>query len=178
MKHLIAYCGVDCSSCKDFKNKICLSCRKTEWKEDDMCMPVQCCKSKGIEICAQCSDFPCQQMKAFYEESESHKDAYCRMLKLKKKVLTPLIILMCVLLTSCASAFPSTEKIVQMKETEAAELLKGRTKQEIHEHWGEPHSFYSGLYGDIYVYNETCIGVFYEYGSDTVVNIAIFDRQH
>lgn len=178
MIHLIAYCGVDCSACADFKNKICPSCRETEWKENDMCMPVQCCKDRGIEICAECSDFPCDQMEAFYEESDSHKDAYCRMLEFKKKVLSTVIILICVLFSACTSAFPSTAKIVQMTETEAAELLKGCTKQEVHEHWGEPHSFYSGLYGDIYVYNEKCIGVLYERGSDTVVNIAIVDRQY
>ena len=44
-----------------------------------MCMPVKCCREKGIEVCAFCEVFPCKDMADFYEESDSHKKAYDRM---------------------------------------------------------------------------------------------------
>ena len=83
MNDLIAYCGVDCLACPDYQNKICPSCRKTEWKADDICMPVKCCKEKEIEFCAHCEGFPCEDMAEFYEESESHRNAYMQMCKIR-----------------------------------------------------------------------------------------------
>ena len=80
----IAYCGVDCSVCPDYLNGTCVSCRQTVWKEDDICMPVRCCREKGIEFCAFCSDFPCGDMAEFYEESDGHREAYRRMRAMRK----------------------------------------------------------------------------------------------
>ena len=76
---LIAYCGVDCEVCPDYKNKVCPSCRKTVWAEGDECMPVACCHDKGISFCGECGLFPCPDMAEFYKESESHRLAYERM---------------------------------------------------------------------------------------------------
>lgn len=76
---MIAYCGVDCSLCPDYLEKKCPTCRATAWDEDDECMPVACCRSKGIECCGQCADFPCVDMAEFYKESESHAAAFERM---------------------------------------------------------------------------------------------------
>lgn len=78
-RDLIAYCGVDCGACEDYVNGKCPSCRKTDWKEDDICLPVRCCREKGIDHCGMCSEFPCRDMEAFYNESDSHIDAYLRM---------------------------------------------------------------------------------------------------
>ena len=78
----IAYCGVDCAACGDYAGGKCPGCRQTEWKEGDICMPVECCRKKGISFCGECSAFPCADMKEFYGESESHKRAYGRMLRL------------------------------------------------------------------------------------------------
>ena len=72
----IAYCGVNCSDCVDLKNDKCPGCRKTEWKNDDICMPVLCCKKKGVSLCGECAEFPCKDMEAFYHESKSHEKAY------------------------------------------------------------------------------------------------------
>ena len=83
MEHTIAYCGVDCSVCADYLNKTCPSCRLTEWKGDDICIPVKCCREKGIELCAFCSDFPCADMAEFYDESDSHREAFRRMQELR-----------------------------------------------------------------------------------------------
>ena len=72
----IAYCGVDCSACVDFKTVKCLSCRETVWEDGDQCMPVACCEKRGIHFCGQCAVFPCDDIKSFYSESESHEKAY------------------------------------------------------------------------------------------------------
>lgn len=76
---LIAYCGVSCESCPDYMSSVCPSCRKTVWANGDECMPVACCREKGISFCGECTGFPCPDMKEFYRESESHKSAYERM---------------------------------------------------------------------------------------------------
>ena len=52
---LTAYCGVDCSRCTDYKNGKCPGCR-----------------------------FPCKMMREFYEESDSHRDAYRRLEEYRK----------------------------------------------------------------------------------------------
>ena len=75
---LIAYCGVTCAACPDYAGGKCPGCRETVWG-DDPCMPVRCCKEKGIDVCGQCGAFPCADMAAFYKESEGHKEAYRRM---------------------------------------------------------------------------------------------------
>lgn len=82
----IAYCGVDCSVCKDYQNKICPGCRATIWTDDTICNAVKCCREKKIESCGQCMGFPCEMMKEFYEESESHKAAYQRMAALHEEL--------------------------------------------------------------------------------------------
>ena len=82
MNTQIAYCGVNCFACSDYTNKICPSCKHTQWTEEDICMPVKCCKEKGIDFCAFCNNFPCDDMADFYEESKSHKEAYHRMVSM------------------------------------------------------------------------------------------------
>ena len=82
MNTQIAYCGVNCFACSDYINKICPSCKHTQWTEEDICMPVKCCKEKGIDFCAFCNNFPCDDMADFYEESKSHKEAYHRMVSM------------------------------------------------------------------------------------------------
>ena len=82
---LIAYCGVDCAACADYTEKKCPGCRKSEWPDGDPCPPVACCQKRGIEVCGQCADFPCEMMREFYEESDSHRAAGERMTKLAQK---------------------------------------------------------------------------------------------
>ena len=86
MNDNIAYCGVDCSACPDYLNKSCPSCRLTEWTEEDICMPVRCCREKGIEFCGACDSFPCKEMAEFYEESDSHRKALERMKAISQKL--------------------------------------------------------------------------------------------
>lgn len=80
---MIAYCGVDCAVCTDYKTNKCPGCRKSVWPDGNPCMPVACCERRGISLCGQCAEFPCAEMKAFYEESESHKKAYRLMCEIR-----------------------------------------------------------------------------------------------
>jgi hypothetical protein len=85
LNELIAFCGVDCGACPDYSEQKCPGCRRTEWPADDPCPPVACCGKRGIAVCGQCEDFPCQMMREFYEESDSHRAAYARMLELNAR---------------------------------------------------------------------------------------------
>ena len=84
----IAFCGVDCAACPDLKSGKCPGCRQTEWEPGDECMPVRCCGEKHIPFCGKCPDFPCADMREFYEESDGHREAYDRMLRLRDKDIT------------------------------------------------------------------------------------------
>ncbi|MBQ3848816.1 MAG: GNAT family N-acetyltransferase [Clostridia bacterium] len=83
---LIAYCGVDCSSCPDLETNKCPGCRQTEWTESDTCMPVECCRKRNISCCGECDVFPCPDMREFYRESEGHKRAYMLMCDVNDKI--------------------------------------------------------------------------------------------
>ena len=82
-RDLIAYCGVDCAACSDYTGGKCPGCRQTDWQEGDVCLPVECCRKRGIECCGECAEFPCGEMRDFYAESESHRRAYDRMAAVK-----------------------------------------------------------------------------------------------
>ena len=76
---LVGFCGVDCSSCPDYLNFKCPGCRASAGMSDEDCMVAQCCMDRNILVCSQCSDFPCDDMKDFFEESESHRQAEKRL---------------------------------------------------------------------------------------------------
>ncbi len=53
----IAYCGLACCVCSENKN--CAGCRNEGCIEKDWCKSFNCCKSKKIDGCWECKDFPC-----------------------------------------------------------------------------------------------------------------------
>ena len=81
----IAYCGVDCSACSDFTLGKCPGCRLTDWREGDICMPVECCRKQAVSCCGECPSFPCGDIRGFYSGSESHEQAFNRMRALQKE---------------------------------------------------------------------------------------------
>ena len=85
----IGYCGVDCAACPDYMTGRCPDCRKSGWPDADPCMPIACCREKGIGCCGQCDVFPCENMAGFYEESEGHRAAYARMKALREERSAP-----------------------------------------------------------------------------------------
>ena len=98
---------------------------------------------------------------------------------MKKIILFVLVFMtITVFLCSCTASFPTKENVVALTSEEAAELLKDKTEKEIHDNWGVPDSYFSGLYGNIYLYNEKCIGIYYDYDSKVITNVVVFDKQN
>ena len=89
---------------------------------------------------------------------------------------TVLGLLIAFLLTACSASFPSKEKVSAMTSEEAAKLLLDKSQEEIQDNWGEPHSFFSGFYGDIYEHDDICIGIYYNYDSKRVTDVAIWTK--
>ncbi len=81
----IGYCGVDCAPCPDYRTGTCPGCRQSSWPEGDACPPVSCCRERRIDCCGACRDFPCEMMRDFYGESESHERAYLLMTSLQQE---------------------------------------------------------------------------------------------
>ncbi len=52
-----AYCGLACCICSE--NTTCAGCRNEGCKDKDWCKNFNCCKSKGLNGCWECTDFPC-----------------------------------------------------------------------------------------------------------------------
>lgn len=98
---------------------------------------------------------------------------------MKKSALFVLaLLIIAVLLSSCAASFPSKEKAVSLTaDGEAAEFLKDKTEKDIHDNRGAPDEMFSGFYGDIYFYNNKCIGIYYDSDS-RVTEVVVFDRQN
>ena len=82
-QELIGCCGVYCLGCTDLKSGKCPGCRQTDWEKEDICHPVECCRKHAVSFCGECSVFPCDDMKDFYRESESHERALALMSALR-----------------------------------------------------------------------------------------------
>lgn len=102
------------------------------------------------------------------------KDRRMKTKLLKLLVATTMIMLVTV---SCAASFPAKEKVAAMTSEDATKALAGKTEQEVHDNWGEPDSFFSGFYGDIYICDDKCIGVYYDFDSKQVTKAACWIRQ-
>ena len=89
-----------------------------------------------------------------------------------KKVLA---ILMCAAMLLCVSACGKNVKnkaeAFEMTNEELNEALEGRNGSELREWWGEPSSFLSGLYGDIWTYDGRYIVVYMKYPTGEVENV-------
>ncbi|MCI8778578.1 MAG: DUF3795 domain-containing protein [Bacilli bacterium] len=65
-------CGISCSECHFLSDKVCEGCTnisKPFW--GDSCQVKSCCENKNLECCGECSEFPCDLLKAFaYDEEQ------------------------------------------------------------------------------------------------------------
>lgn len=96
---------------------------------------------------------------------------------MKQKTGLITLILILLLLSSCASSsFPTKAQISVMTDEKARQALINKTAQEIHDNWGEPDNFFSGLYGDIYTYEGKSIAVYYNNDSDKVTDVVIWEN--
>ena len=97
---------------------------------------------------------------------------------MKKSILFLLaLVIITVLLSSCIASFPTTEKVVSLTNEQATDLLREKTQKEIRDNWGEPDSFLSGLYGDIYTFRDKMVVVYYDFGSKKIIDVVIAYRQ-
>ena len=131
---LLAYCGVDCSACPDYLNQICPSCKQTDWKEDDICLPVECCRKKKIEFCAFCDHFPCKNMAEFYEESDSHREAYERMSAMRSRSSVT------IRLFEESDAKPTSEMIIRTLRTSNSKDYSSEILEDLIRHSQQPEN--------------------------------------
>jgi hypothetical protein len=54
----IAYCGLACVVCSENIN--CVGCRNEGCTDKEWCKNLQCCKTKGLNGCWECNEFPCK----------------------------------------------------------------------------------------------------------------------
>jgi len=68
----LAYCGLFCGGCKNYKeNANCMGCRFEEKLLDD-CPTRACASARGLLHCGDCKEFPCPALKKFYEDGVRH----------------------------------------------------------------------------------------------------------
>jgi hypothetical protein len=53
----IAYCGLACAVCSE--NASCVGCRDDGCAGKEWCKNLKCCRTRGIDGCWDCKDFPC-----------------------------------------------------------------------------------------------------------------------
>lgn len=54
----IAYCGLACALCGE--NMQCVGCRDDGCTRKESCRNLQCCRTRGLEGCWECGEFPCE----------------------------------------------------------------------------------------------------------------------
>lgn len=86
------------------------------------------------------------------------------------------LLIVTILLSSCTASFPSKKDVALLTREEATVLLKDKTKEEIHDNWGEPDGTLSGFYGDIYVCNGKSVVIYYDADSK-VTDVLVDDKQ-
>lgn len=94
---------------------------------------------------------------------------------LKKISIILVLIMLAVMISSCAASMPEKERIAAMTAKEAKEALKDRSRREICDKWGEPDGTLSGFYGDIYVCSGRKIVIYYD-GDSKITDVLISDK--
>ncbi len=76
----LAFCGVYCGECKHYKQNLnCKGCRN-EFELIEECSFRACASSKKLIHCGECTEFPCTELNAFYNDGDSfHDKAKCNM---------------------------------------------------------------------------------------------------
>ena len=83
---------------------------------------------------------------------------------MKRATFHVLITVLILCLCACGANDISLEDVQKLSQEELGEKLVGLSQKEIQEMWGNPDSFLSGLWGDIYLLpeNNMMIILFYE----------------
>lgn len=74
----IACCGIDCGLCPRYytvgKSRCPGCCGEGFEEQRPLCPVINCCvKKRGLEVCAECSEFPCDKFK----KESTLKDSFC-----------------------------------------------------------------------------------------------------
>jgi len=65
MEMRIGVCGIACEKCPRMVRGICSNGDKgCTPRENKMCMVASCAFHKGVRLCFECADFPCETTKA------------------------------------------------------------------------------------------------------------------
>lgn len=68
---LIAPCGLYCGECSALQDGSCGGCISRKGlclKYTKICKIYDCCiKGKGLRVCCECKEFPCEKLKAFFD---------------------------------------------------------------------------------------------------------------
>jgi len=60
---IIGVCGLFCERCNKFKKGDCTGCRQNE-----TCKMPECAYSRGLKLCFDCKDFPCEKCGALFQK--------------------------------------------------------------------------------------------------------------
>ncbi len=96
-----------------------------------------------------------------------------------KKRLTVIFLAIFLLFLGGCSSFPTLEEAFQLSEEEINHKLIGVSQDKIRKEWGEPDSYFSGFYGDIYTDpadEEKCMGIYYHNDDKAIYRITFFGR--
>ena len=70
-------CGILCNEC-EYKEEMncggCVNIDKPFWGGEEGCPVKDCCESKKLEHCGECSDFPCELLNQFAYDKEQGDD--------------------------------------------------------------------------------------------------------
>lgn len=101
LKHYetIACCGIDCGLCPRFHTKgdsACPGCGGVNFKEKHpSCGFLTCCVvKKGLEVCSDCSEYPCKRFdseKEGYDSFVTHRMVFANLDRIKDKGIEPFI---------------------------------------------------------------------------------------
>ena len=85
MDGTLAFCGIYCGECKNYRqNMNCAGCR-TEEKLIDDCTIRVCAAKFGYFHCGECGQFPCEELNEFYNDGKaSHLKAYYNLLEMRE----------------------------------------------------------------------------------------------
>jgi len=62
----IACCGLDCGLCPRYYtngSSRCGGCGGHSFQGNPSCWVLNCCVKKGLEVCGQCNDYPCERLR-------------------------------------------------------------------------------------------------------------------
>jgi len=63
----MVYCGVDCTKCGKYAEKICEGCKSDQVSGECLtCEPRSCCRAKEYQTCGHCPDYPCSKIEQMF----------------------------------------------------------------------------------------------------------------